>query len=122
MKVKTEQLKELVNKSINGASNNKLIPITQLMGIRRSGGSLILTTTDATNYLYIDADSIFDDPSDSDIQVTVFAEQFAKLISKMTSEYIELNIKNDTLEVPLLFSLLKASMRRRSHGSSGSSL
>ena len=77
MKIKTELLKELVNKSINGAGNNKLIPITQLMGIKRADDTIQLTTTDATNYLYVYG-TLDADVEDS-INVTVFAEQFSKV-------------------------------------------
>ena len=97
MKVNTEKFKELVSKSIVGASNNKLIPITQFMGIKKFNDAIQLITTDATNYLYvygnIDADIT------DDIEVTVYAEQFAKLISKMTSKEITLEIKDNALEV-----------------------
>lgn len=95
MKVKTEQLKEMVSKAIQGASNNKLIPITQLMGIKKEGKDIMLTTTDATNYLYISGTAEDKD----DIQVTVYAEQFAKLVSKMTCKEMYLKIENGTLEV-----------------------
>lgn len=96
MKIKTELLKELVTKSINGASNNKLIPITQLMGIRKWNDVIMLTTTDATNYFYVTGN--VDNDSD-DMNVSVFAEQFAKLISKMTCKEISLDIKDGSLEV-----------------------
>lgn len=95
MKIKTEQLKELVNKSIQGAGNNKLIPLTQFIGICGFEGRLVLTTTDATNYFYVcgkDIDVV-------KFNVTVFAEQFAKLISKMTCKEIELTVVDNTLEV-----------------------
>lgn len=96
MKVQTEQFKELVAKATQGASNDKLIPITQLIGIKKSGSYIMLTTTDATNYLYVygDANAI-----EKDMYVTVYVEQFAKLISRITSKEIEFNIKNDTLEI-----------------------
>jgi DNA polymerase III sliding clamp (beta) subunit (PCNA family) len=96
MKIKTELLKELVGKAINGASNNKLIPITQLMGIKKTESNIMLTTTDATNYLYVKGEV---EPVENDMQVTVFAEQFAKLVSKMTCNDIYLTLKDNTLEV-----------------------
>ena len=95
MKVKTEQLKELVNKVISGTSNNKLIPVTQLMGIYGFEGSLILTTTDATNYFYVCGKGV----DVVEFSATVFAEQFAKLISKMTCKEIYLNIVDNALEI-----------------------
>ena len=96
MKVNTEQFKELVSKSVVGASNNKLIPITQLMGIKKSGNSIMLTTTDATNYLYIFGDI---DGNEPDMSVTVFADQFAKLVSKMTSKTITFEVVDGVLNV-----------------------
>lgn len=96
MKIETTKLKELVDVAIKGASSNKLIPITQLMGIKKRGEDIMLTTTDATNYLYVSGEV---DAVEKDIEVTVFAEQFSKLISKMTSKDIYLNIVDGTLEV-----------------------
>lgn len=95
MKIKTETLKELVGKSINGASNDKLIPLTQFMGIKCGGKTITLLTTDATNYLYVYGDV----DNDDELQVTVFAEQFAKLISKMTCKEVELNLTDSALQV-----------------------
>ena len=94
--VNTQKLKDMVSKSIKGASNNKLIPITQFIGIMKVGNTLRLTTTDATNYLYIQ-DTI--DESEEEFAVTVFAEQFSKIISKLTSENVSLVIKDNVLEV-----------------------
>lgn len=94
MKVNTEVLKGMIAKSIKGVGDNKLIPITQLMGIEMKDGELSIITTDATNYLYITNQMDSDDFS-----VTVYADQFAKLISKTTSEYTELKIENGNLEV-----------------------
>ena len=96
MKIKTEQLKELVSKAIQGASNDKLIPITQLMGIRKWEDVIKLTTSDGTNYFYV-YDNV--DDAEENINVTVYADQFSKLVSKITSEYVYLTLKNDALEV-----------------------
>ena len=51
--IKTTTLQEMIAKAIKGASNNKLIPLTSLMAIEVKDKVLTLTTTDATNYLYI---------------------------------------------------------------------
>lgn len=94
MKINTEVLKGMVAKSTRGVGNNKQIPITQLMGIEMKDGELSIITTDATNYLYIT-----NQMDNDDFSVTVYADHFAKLISKMTSEYTELKIENGNLEV-----------------------
>lgn len=96
MKVATEQLKALVGKAVNGAGNDKTQPLTQFMGIIKSGSDLTLITTDATNYFYVHGTV---DENVSDINVTVFYEQFAKLISKMTSKEVELEIVDNALHV-----------------------
>ena len=45
MKIKTELLKELIDKAMQCVGNNKLIPITQLMGIEAYKHIIKLTTT-----------------------------------------------------------------------------
>lgn len=96
MKVKTELFKELVNKSIKASSNNKLRPLTQFMCISAKDGELFLITTDGDNYLYVFDNTV---KVKDDFYVVVMAEQFAKLISKMTSEYTELTVENHSLSV-----------------------
>lgn len=94
--INTEKFKSMMAKAVRGVGDNKLIPITQLMGIKKTGDCLMLTTTDATNYLYIYEHEVEDT---EDMSVTVYAEQFAKLISKMTTENVSLEVKDGTLEV-----------------------
>lgn len=95
MKVKTESFKDLVNRVAVGASNNKLRPITQLMLVSGKGTEVTAVTTDGTNYLYV-----YDETDkEVDFYAVVPVEQFSKLISKMTSEYIELFVENDVLTV-----------------------
>lgn len=87
--VSTQKLKELVARSIKGVGNNKLIPITSLMAIELKDSMLTLITTDATNYLYVREEHVVGD----DFYVVVDANQFSKLISKMTCDNITLSIK-----------------------------
>lgn len=95
LKMKTEQFKEMVSRAIKGVGNNKLIPITSLMAISLKKEKLVITTTDATNYLYIKKDKVEGD----DFYVVVPVEVFSKLIMKMTCETIELELKSNCLEV-----------------------
>ena len=95
MKIKSNILKEMVSRVILGASNNKLIPITGLIGIELMNNDLSLTTTDATNYIKV-TESVEDF---NNFYVTVSAELFSKLISKMTSEYIDIEITDNALIV-----------------------
>lgn len=95
MQIKTEKFKEMVSRSLKGASCNKLIPLTGLMAIELKSGVLTLITTDATNYLYIKEQGIEED----DFYVVVSVDVFSKLISKMTSESITLEFDKDSLKV-----------------------
>jgi len=92
--INTKELQEMVARSIKGAGNNKLLPITSLMAVQVADNTLRLITTDATNYLYV-----ITDVSNSDFSITVYAEQFAKLISKMTSENVTIEVKKNGLEI-----------------------
>lgn len=92
------QLQNLVTKAIKGSSNNKLLPMTSLMSIDYDGkGKLALTTTDITNYLTV----AINDASNSseELHLVVMAENFAKLVSKMTSENINLEYEDNTFTV-----------------------
>lgn len=95
MKVVSSRMKDAVNKAIKGAGFNNLIPITSMIGIKLEGGKLRLFTTDMTNTLCI----IIDKVSGEDMDITVDADKFGKLIAKTTSEDIDLSVKDDILYV-----------------------
>lgn len=95
MKLATQRFKEAINKAIKGASFNNLIPITGMLGIKLSDGKLRLLTTDMTNTLCIIIDKVAGD----DMNITVDADKFGKLIAKTTSEDIDLSVKDDVLSV-----------------------
>ena len=97
LKIKTEKLKEMVSRAIKGASNNKLIPLTSLMAIQLEKNVLTITTTDATNYLYIKEDKVEGD----DFYVVVPVDVFSKLVARMTCETVTLTLaeKMNVLEV-----------------------
>lgn len=97
LKIKTEKLKDMVSRAIKGASNNKLIPITSLMAVELRSNILTLTTTDATNYLYIKEEKVEGD----DFYVVVPVEVFSKLVARMTCENVTLTLaeKMNVLEV-----------------------
>lgn len=95
LKIGTAKLQEMVSRAIKGAGNNKLIPLTSLMNISLEKGKLTLTTTDATNYLYVSEKEIKGD----DFSITVPVETFSKLIARMTCENIDLELKDNALQV-----------------------
>lgn len=95
LKVRTVRFKMLWDKVVKGMGSNKLIPITSLVGIELNNGVLTLTTTDATNYLYVRENLVEGD----DFYVVIDATVLNKLVGKITSEYITFDIDNDVLKV-----------------------
>lgn len=91
----TLMLKELVGKSVKGAGMNRLLPVTQMMCIRFKGGVLEFITTDATNYFYVRQSGI----EGEEFYAVVGAEQFSKLISKMTCDAVTLTLSKSAVEV-----------------------
>lgn len=96
MTIKTTELQEMVGKAIKCVSNNKLIPLTSLMNIKVESNKLTLTTTDATNYLYVSTGTKVDC---EDFEVSVVADLFTKLVQKSTSDTIELSVEGNILKV-----------------------
>lgn len=95
LSIKTTKLQEMLSKAIKGASNNKMIPITQMMKLELKNGTFTVVTTDATNYLYIREKNI----EGEDFYVTVEVDTFSKLIARMNCETVTLELKNNSLEV-----------------------
>lgn len=90
----TERLKELVSYAIQGAGIDKLIEITGYMGITVDDGMLYLNTTDGTNYLSVSDVCVADN-----MDITVDAELFSKLISKINSSEIDMQVVDNTLVI-----------------------
>ena len=91
----TLMLKEMVCKSVKGAGMSRLLPITQMMCVRLKNGVLELITTDNTNYFYVRQSDIEGD----EFYAVVGAEQFSKLISKLTCESVSLKLSTSAVEV-----------------------
>ena len=94
LKLKTSQFQGLVTKSIKGASNNKMIPVTSFLGIELKANTLYLKTTDGTNYLTVICEKV----EGQDFSVTVMEELFSKLVAKTTSDYITLDYNGSELK------------------------
>ena len=90
----TERLKELTSYAVQGAGFDKLLDISGYMGIRIEDGMIYLNTTDGTTYL-----SVSDECNADDMDITVDAELFSKLIGKINSNEIDLQVVDDTLVV-----------------------
>lgn len=89
LKLNVGEFKTMVAKAIKGCSSNADILMTQLMAIELKDGVLRLITTDYSNYLYVQKDKVAGD----DFYVVVYADKFARLISKLTSENVEMSVK-----------------------------
>lgn len=89
LKLNVGEFKTMVAKAIKGCSSNADILMTQLMAVELKDGVLRLITTDYSNYLYVQKDKVAGD----DFYVVVYADKFARLISKLTSENVEMSVK-----------------------------
>jgi DNA polymerase III sliding clamp (beta) subunit (PCNA family) len=94
--IATETFKALVSKAYKGVGNNKLLPLTQLMCIQVKDNKLTLIVSDAssTNYLYVTHEGVA-----GEFYATVMADQFAKLIEKLTCETVTITVEADKLIV-----------------------
>lgn len=95
--LKTETLQSLVNKAVKGMSGNKMLPITEMIGINLSGTTLSLVTTDGKNKVEV-MDTV-ENAENKNINISVNGANFSKLIQKMTSQNVTLTIENTKLEV-----------------------
>jgi len=95
MKITTERLQEATSKAIKGAGFNTLIPLTSMIGIELKDNTLYLKTTDMTNNVI----SVVDKVAGEDVDVTIDADKFGKLIAKMTSTDITLTVQEDCLQI-----------------------
>lgn len=95
LKLKTKQLQEMTQKAMKGASNNKILPLTSMLAIELKDNVLTLTTTDFSNYLEIKQDKVVGD----NFYVVVMADIFSKLIGKLTTEEVTLDVSDKVLTI-----------------------
>ena len=93
--INTTQLQSLVNRANQCVGANKLHRITNMIGIKTVDNKLTLYTTDGTNYLCVTAGVADAD----DIDVAVNAETFIKLINKITSDTVALDVSDNALVI-----------------------
>lgn len=86
LQVKTLKFQEMVSRAQKGAGNNKMIPITSLICIEATDNQIVLTTTNATEYLHI----VEEVPGIPEFYAVLQLDQFAKLVAKTTAETITL--------------------------------
>lgn len=97
IKIKTETLKSITNKVVKGMGNNKLLPITEIIGINIHSDKISLLSTDGKNK--VEAFAEIENPEKKEIQLSVKGDTFSKLIQKTTTEIVTLKIDNNKLVV-----------------------
>lgn len=93
--INTTILQDMISRVTKGASNNKLLPLTQMLAIELKDNQLRLITSDGTNYLYIIQDKV----EGNDFYAVVPIEVFSKLISRLTCESVSLSLTDNLLSV-----------------------
>lgn len=93
--LETKVLKDLTSRVMKGVGKNESIMRTCWIGIKCQSNVLSMTGWDGENYLVVREDKVLCD----DFKVTVTAEKFAQLVSKMTSEKMTLELTDKYLKV-----------------------
>lgn len=96
IKLKTQLLQDLVNKSVKGMGANKMLPITEMIGININGPRISLLSTDGSNK--VEVIGTIEGNSES-IQVAVAGKTFANLVQKTTTENVTLVFEDNKLTV-----------------------
>jgi hypothetical protein len=90
IELKTSLLQGSASKSTMCVTNNKLLPITSLISFKVKDNTLILTTSDGTNFLYVRYPEKV--PCEDVEEFAVGADTFVRLVQKTTAEKISLSI------------------------------
>lgn len=96
IKLKTQLLQDLVNKSVKGMGTNKMLPITEMIGININGPKISLLSTDGSNK--VEVMGTIEGNTES-IQAAVAGKTFANLIQKTTTENVTLIFEDNKLTV-----------------------
>ena len=96
IKLKTSVLQDLVNKSVKGMGTNKMLPITEMIGININGPKISLLSTDGSNK--VEVMGTIEGNTES-IQAAVAGKTFVNLIQKTTTENVTLIFEDNKLTV-----------------------
>lgn len=95
LRLKTNVLKDMLNKAVKVCSFNKMLPLTGLVEIETSTDGLSLKTTDGITTMVITERIEGLEPA----RVTVDANIITALVNKITTEEIELIISDSSLTI-----------------------
>lgn len=100
IKIKTTKLQQMLSKVTKCSSNNKLFPITTLIGLSTENDKLMLTTTDGSNYMRMFTSDVEITPKDDEVNSAVVSvDVFNKLITKTTNDYTKLSLYSNEVIV-----------------------
>lgn len=97
IKIETKILKELSSKAFSVCSFNKMLPLTELLEININKEDLTIRATNE-NVINLFVSAKIKD-NDQEMRVVVDANIFNSLISKITTEFIELDITDKALMI-----------------------
>lgn len=95
VKIKTETLQNLVNKVSKGMGNNKMLPITEMIGINISNTKMSLISTDGRNK--VEVIGLVENETADSTSIAISGANFVKLVQKTTTEYITLTVEDNKL-------------------------
>lgn len=93
IKLKTDNLKDAVNKVVKGMGNNKILPITEMIGVNLVDKYLTFVTTDGSSKVQVSLPV----EEEGKFSFVVNGKTFSQLIQKTTTEFVTLNIEDDKL-------------------------
>lgn len=91
-----DKIRNLTTKAYKGVSNNRLAPVTSLMGLEFGPDGFVIRTFDGENHVVVKDRSF---KTDEKSNITINAEIFKNLIDKVTTDKVGLEIKDRFLEV-----------------------
>lgn len=95
MKIKTELLKDMLNKVIQGAGFNKFIPNSNLIELDFSGNLFKMSCTNGTETIQVSSEV----SSKGEFFGAISADIFSKLISRQTCEYIDITVSDTAVKI-----------------------
>lgn len=93
--ISTTKFQEMLKKSVSGASFEVLQPLSTYIGIEVKDNQLMLTTTDATNFMYVKEPLT----ECEDGYVTIALDTLSKLVPKITSDTIKVTLEDKYLQI-----------------------
>jgi hypothetical protein len=85
----------MLNKVMKGSLANKVIGISSMLGIKLEDNVLSLSVTDMINHIKVNKEGI----TGEDMEITVQADIFNKLVQKTTAKEISIKLEEDCIQI-----------------------